>query len=225
MRIGIYTAAIGSQEQQKRLEVISNNIANSGTIGFKKDMVCFQDFLVQTTAPRLDQGPIRANGNPLDIALSGKGFLSARSDVGIVYTRNGNLTMDRNGMLTTQEGWPILGKNGPIRLTSSTPLIDAEGRIYEGDSVVDTLDLVELPAGSAPQKFGNGYLKLAAAAPSPVPARNCSVQQGATEGANFNVVEEMVQMIDTMRIFEAHQKVLRSFEQIDSQLTNKFASV
>ena len=89
MGIGINCAAVGAREQQKRLEIISNNIANSSTAGFKKEIVRFEHFLSQATATNLEQGPIRGTANPLDIALSGKGFLKVQTDQGVLYTRQG----------------------------------------------------------------------------------------------------------------------------------------
>jgi len=73
-------------------------------------------------------------------------------------------------------------------------------------------------------KAANGYLTPSDTTAAPLPTANCSVQQGTLEQANFNVVEEMTQMIDTLRTYESYQKVLLSFDQIDSQLTNKLAN-
>jgi len=73
MKIGYYCAALGTREQAKRLEVISNNIANTNTAGFKKDTVLFRDFMVETSSPRMEQGSLRTTDNPLNIALMGDG--------------------------------------------------------------------------------------------------------------------------------------------------------
>jgi flagellar basal-body rod protein FlgF len=224
MRIGFYAAALGAREQQKRLEVISNNIANSDTAGYKKDGVYFRDFLVETTAPRLEQGPIHVTEHPLDIALSGDGFLRAQSDQGVLYTRSGNLTVNKDGTLVTQEGWPILGKNGPISVNSPAVRITEDGQVFDNNQPIDRLDLVRFPPKSALSKVKNGYFQVDDPKMAPQAAPDCSVQQGALEQANFNVVEEMTQMIDTLRTFEAYQKVLQSFDQIDSELTNKIGS-
>jgi flagellar basal-body rod protein FlgF len=224
MRIGIYAAALGAREQQKRLEVISNNIANTDTAGYKKDVVCFHDFLVETTAPRLEQGAIQITDHPLDIALSGDGFLRAQTDRGIFYTRSGNLTVNKDGTLVTPEGWPILGKNGPISVNSTAVRITEDGQVFDNNQPVGMLDLVRFTSKGALSKVKNGYFQLDDPKMTPQAAADCSVHQGALEQANFNVVEEMTQMIDTLRTFEAYQKVLQSFDQIDSQLANKIGS-
>ncbi len=232
MRIGYYCAALGTREQQKRLEVTSNNIANVNTAGFKKDTVRFKDFLVEITSPRLEQGSVRTTDNPLNIAIKGDGFLRVRTDQGILYTRNGDLTLSRNGTITTLEGWPVLGKNGPLRVASSAIRITEDGQVFDiqpgagaGQNVsVGTFDLVRFPPNTVLSKARNGYFTADDPQALPLPAKDCTIQQGAVEQANFNIVEEMTQMIDTLRSFESYQKVLQSFDQIDSELTNKLAA-
>lgn len=226
MGIGINCAAVGAREQQKRLEIISNNIANSSTAGFKKEIVRFEHFLSQATATNLEQGPIRGTGNPLDIALSGKGFLKVQTDQGVLYTRTGNLTLTRQGELVTQEGWPVLGTGGPITTNNGNAAlrIESNGQVFDGQQVVGTLDLVDFPAEASLLRAANGYFRPANPQAVATPATDCTVQQGALEQANFNVVQEMTQMIDTMRVFEAHYKIMQTFDQMKQQLTTKLAS-
>jgi flagellar basal-body rod protein FlgF len=232
MRIGYYCAALGTREQQKRLEVTANNIANANTAGYKKDTVRFQDFLVETSSPRLDQGSLRTTDNPLNIALKGEGFLRVQSNQGLLYTRNGDLTLARDGTITTVEGWPVLGKGGPIRVTGSAMRITEDGQVFDVQQgtgtpqniPVGTLDLVRFPPNAVLNKTQNGYFVPASPQATPVTADKCTVHQGALEQANFNMVEEMTQMIDTLRTFESYQKIVQSFDQIDSELTNKLAT-
>ena len=232
MRIGYYCAALGTREQQKRLEVTANNIANTNTAGYKKDTVRFKDFLVETSAPRLEQGALRTTENPMNIALKGDGFLRVRTDQGVLYTRNGDLTLGRDGTLTTLEGWPVLGKSGPIKVPGLAVRITEDGQVFDVQQgaganqnvSVGTLDLVRFPPETAMNKARNGYFSPADPQAAPRPASDCTVHQGVLEQANFNVVEEMTQMIDTLRTFESYQKMLQSFDQIDSELTNKLAN-
>jgi flagellar basal-body rod protein FlgF len=224
MRIGVYNAAMGAKAEEKRIEIVSNNIANAATAGFKKEAVCFQDFL-PISSPNLEQGSIRATGNQLDIALSGDGFLKVKTDDGIFYTRTGNLTLNRSGILVTQEGWPVLGKGGSINLNgiSSKLRIETNGQIFDDKQNIDSLDLVKFPPKTRLTRVKNGYFKPADEGVGTTPA-DCRVEHGALEEANFNVVQEMTQMIDAMRNFEAYHKIIQAFEQIDGQLSNKFAT-
>ena len=225
MRLGSYAAAMGAQAQQKRLDVIANNMANANTPGFKKDDVHFRNFLDQATYTAQDQGPIKETGGKLDIALSGSGFLRVKTDQGTLYTRAGNLTVNADKTLVTQDGWPVLGKSGPIKIEEpSTVRIEPDGQVFDKEQKVDSIDLVEFPPQAVLQKVQNGYFQPAAKEMEPVPAKECAVRQGALEGANFNMVEEMVHMVDTMRVFEAYQKTIQTFDRdLDSQIITKFA--
>jgi flagellar basal-body rod protein FlgG len=213
------------QIEEQIKDVIDQVFFTYKTFGFK-------DFMVETTAPRLEQGSLRTTENPLNIALRGDGFLRVQTDQGVLYTRNGDLTVGRDGTLTTLEGWPVLGKSGPIQVPGSTVRITEDGQIFDVQQgagadqnvSVGTLDLVRFPPETAMNKARNGYFSPADAQTAPLPASDCTVHQGVLEQANFNVVEEMTQMIDTIRTFESYQKILQTFDQIDSQLTNKLAN-
>ena len=86
MKLESYFTTLGSLEEQNRLDIIANNIANSNSPGFKKDALHFSDVLGEVTYTSMSQGPIHETGNKLDIALSGDGFLSLQTDQGTVYT-------------------------------------------------------------------------------------------------------------------------------------------
>ncbi|MFP5212859.1 MAG: flagellar hook-basal body protein [Acidobacteriota bacterium] len=227
MKIGSYAAALGSIEQQKRLDVISNNIANASTSGYKRDDVHFRDFLYETTYTETKPGPVKETQNPLDIALVGDGYLKVQTDQGILYSRAGNLTLNQERTLVTAEGYPVLGQNGPIQLqddTSSveTLRIESDGQVFDGDNSIDTLDIVQFPKETILRKTKGVYLKPMNDQDQPTQAENCSVKQGSIEGANFNVVEEMTRMVDTMRMFEAYQKVLQTTHQdLDGAIISK----
>jgi flagellar basal-body rod protein FlgF len=225
MRIGYYAAALGSLEQEKRLDVIANNLSNAGTAGFKKDAVHFKDFLDQTTYSRMSPGRVRQTDNPMDVALNGEGYLRVQSDQGILFTRAGNLTRNKEDSLVTQEGWPVLGKNGgPIKVETSNIRIEQDGQVFDDGDSVDTLDIVKFPANTLLEKARNGLFKPPQGI-APIPATECSVQQGALEDANFDMVSEMTQMIETMRVFEAYQKTLQFHDQLDSQITSKLGNI
>jgi flagellar basal-body rod protein FlgF len=226
MRLGAYAAAVGSMEQQKRLDVIANNIANTNSPGFKKDNVHFSNFLGQVTYTTMDQGPIRETGHKLDVALSGNGLLRVQTDKGTNYTRAGNLTLNSDKILVTQDGWPVLGKRGPIKLENPASLrIEENGQVFDGDNQVDKLDVVQFPADIALKKTQNGYFEPAVKDAQPVPAQNCTVRQGSLEGANFNPVEEMVKMVETTRNFEAYQKTITTFDRdLDGQIISKLTT-
>lgn len=229
MRIGKSALVLGSLQQQKRLEVIANNIANASTAAYKRDDSHFSDFVFQTTYTNFGPGAIKSTENPLDVAIQGDGYLRVQSEEGEVYTRAGNLRLNGENTLVTQEGWPVLGKGGPIQVKDSRIRIDPSGQIFDYDdneeNLVDTLDVVTFRKDTALMKVRNGYVKPVDSGQEATPLENVDVQQGALEGANFNVVEEMTRMVDTMRAFEAYQKASQTQSELDSQLISKLGNM
>lgn len=226
MKIADRAAALGSIEQQKRLDVIANNIANVNTPGYKKDEVHFADFIDQTTRTLWNQGSIQSTGQPLDIALVGEGFLKVQTPDGVLYSRAGNLKLDKENKLVNQDGYPVLGKAGVIKSNDRNVRIEQDGQVFDGEQSVATLDLVAFPQGTVLNKVHGSYVKPKSEEDAPTPARNCTIQQSSLESANFSLVEEMTRMVDTMRVFEAYQKVLQiSAQELDSQVINKLGSL
>jgi flagellar basal-body rod protein FlgG len=224
MQIAANVAALGSMEQQKRLDVIANNMANAETPGFKRDRVHFSNFIYETSYTQMGQGRVHDTGDPLNVALVGEGFFRVQSPDGIVYTRAGNLTLDKGNTLVTQDGWPVMGQGGPVQITEGDIRIDANGQIYVDENPVDTLDVVRFPKDARLEKVSNQYFRPADEQQAPAPAEDFTVQQGAIEGSNFTVVEEMTQMIDTLRAFEAYQKTLQAVHQEDTQIITKLGN-
>ena len=223
MKLETYFTTLGSLEEQKRLDIISNNIANSNSPGYKKDSVHFSDVLGEVSYTSMSQGSIRETGNKLDIALSGDGFLSVKTGQGILYTRAGNLTVNSAKQLVTQDGWPVLGKNEqPIIIENPATLrITEDGQLFDGNDLVNNLDIVQFPPGVSMKKTQNGHFEPQTSGTQPVKATNCTVRQGALEGPNFNPVEEMAKMVQTMRNYESYQKTIQNSGNLDSQLISK----
>jgi flagellar basal-body rod protein FlgG len=225
MKLESYLTALGSLEEQRRIDIISNNIANSNTPGFKKDSLYFSNVMDQVTYTSMAQGQIRDTGEKLDVALAGDGFLSVQTDQGVLYTRAGNLTVNNAKQLVTRDGWPVLGKGGPIKVPNpATFQINSEGQIFDGTNLVDQLSVVTFPSDVKMVKTENGYFQPQAADSQPTKAENTKVRQGALEGANFNTVEEMIKLVDTMRNFETYQKTMQMCDSsLDTQLISKLS--
>ena len=141
----IYMAATGALAYERQLQLLSNNLANVNTAGFKKDRGRFREFSLSTAAGsenfalRSDRlqvpeywmeystytdfsaGALRKTGRPFDLALSGNGFFCVRTPDGVMYTRRGDFTVDADELLVTQEGFPVLGKGGEIRIDLAKP--------------------------------------------------------------------------------------------------------
>lgn len=226
MRIGTDAITLGALQAQKRLDVIANNIANVNTPGYKKEEVHFSDFITQTSSTKKSQGTIKETENPFDIALVGDGLLKVKTDQGVSYTRAGNLTVAKDGTLVTQNGLPVLAKTGPIQVKSNDIKIDEKGQVFDANQSVGELDIVKFDPSARLVKDKQGLLSPASDQDRPSPADACTVRQGYLEGANFDMVEEMSQMVDALRSYESYQKALQTANRdLDSQLINKMGSL
>ncbi|ROR01894.1 flagellar hook-basal body protein [Desulfosoma caldarium] len=223
MRLSPYTSVLGAIQQEKRMEVIANNLANGATPGYRRVGTKFTNFMELETYMHTTQGPVRRTGNPLDVAINGQGYFRIQTDRGERYTRAGNFTIDAQGRLVTPEGWPVLGQGGIIQLESSNVRIDSSGQVFDGDNAVDTLDVVDFGANVRLVHDERNLLMPSDPNAFPMPAQNYTLEQGALEGANFSAVQEMTSMIETLRIFEACQKVMKISHDQDQQLINQLA--
>lgn len=223
MRLSPYTSVLGALQQEKRMDVIANNLANAATPGYRKVGARFENFMELETYTQTTQGPVHRTNNPMDVAINGEGYFRVQTDRGERYTRAGNLTLDAQGRLVTPEGWPVLGQGGIIQLEGSDIRIDPSGRVYDGDNPVDTLDVVTFGPDVRLVHDERNLLMPSNPNAFPMPAQNYTLEHGALEGANFSAVQEMTSMIETLRIFEACQKVMKISHDKDQQLINQLA--
>lgn len=230
---GMYTAAAGAIAMEGRLNIISNNVANLNTIGFKKDQMSFEQFSRILDTSMLAEGQYRVvpidvialnpsidvtpgspmqTGNPLDVAITGEGFFVVETDNGTRYTRAGSFQLTSDNILVTQQGYRVQGEGGDISIDTSTGSgvigIDTRGTVTYDDTDVDTLQVVRIPPEALVRKGGNLFdIKDGYAAE---PLENPSMSQSYLEAANVEPVREMVEMIATQRAYDAFQKMIRS---------------
>lgn len=228
---GLYTSALGLAVQNRRQEVAANNLANSNTIGFKKEAVIassFPDMLIQRLndpasqegkAPvvgklsmgvRLDEvvtdysrGILRESTNPLEMALRSDGYFVVATPMGERYTRSGEFKVDTEGRLVTSDGYPVLGQNGEMTLASGDIKVSEEGVISSGGKEIDKLRIVNF--NSTIIKEGSSLFQ----GEDPQDVENPLVAQGFVEGSNANSLEEMIGMISVNRAYESNQKLIQ----------------
>lgn len=239
---GMYLAAAGALVQQLRLEVLANNVANISTIGYKGDRSIFQ--IPEETEPQtfetsiegiqslspyappfstvtdFSQGAIRQTGNPLDVAINGDGFFSIQTPDGVQYTRQGNFTLNSEGVLITPDGYPVLGEGGEITLEEGTVEIDLQGGVYVDGDEVGRLQVTGVSNPETLTKAGNGRFVGSEATTVGERPENSTLSQGYLETANVNPVQAMTEMIETSRAFEAYQKVIQSADEATSNSIN-----
>ena len=240
---GIYTGASGMVAEATRTDVISNNLANANTAGFKKDMTVTKDFAsmlitrindgadapvigslgvgvsVDEVATIHTPGIMRNTGNDFDMAMEGKGFFTVETPQGVRYTRNGTFAKNIQGELTNQDGYRVLGQNGPIRIQGTAMTVSDDGRVLVDSQPVGTLRIVEFADEKQLTKEGASLF----AAP---PGQNGNpatggVRQGFLEMSNVNVISEMVNLIANYRAYEVNGKVIQAHDQLLGKAVNE----
>ncbi len=256
----LWVAKTGLDAQQTRMDVISNNLANANTTGYKSARASFQDLVYQnlrqpggqtteqTQSPSglmlgtgvrvvgseklFTQGNIEQTGNSLDVAVQGRGFLQVTMPDGtIAYTRDGSLHMDQNGQIVTANGYALdPALSVPANAQSIT--IGSDGTVsvsLPGQAATQQVGTVQLadfinPAGLQPNG-DNLYLETASSGSPQIgqPGLNGlgTLAQGALESSNVNVVEQMVNMIETQRTYEMNSKAVSAADSMLQFLTNK----
>jgi flagellar basal-body rod protein FlgG len=164
-------------------------------------------------------GALKYSANPLDIALDGDGYFVVAAPWGEALTRQGNLSLDGEGRLVTAGGYPLLGTAGEIKLSNATPRIDQQGNVYDGTNLLGQLRVVQVADPASLERVGGG-LFAAGAAGDLTEGVNQRVRQGYTEASNVTSMHEMIKMIETMRHFEASQKLARGYDDMLDRAIN-----
>lgn len=213
---------IGAIAQEHRLNLISNNMANVNTPGFKKEVPVFRGFMVQASKTDHSQAGFRETENLLDMALSGPGFFQVQTPDGIRYTRNGSFTKNAEGEIVTSQGFPLVGA-GVVPENTGNIVIDEDGRITavsaeDGlEQVIGQIEIVEFEDPNVLAKEGNDMYTIVTEGVVPNPAEETTVSQGYLEMANVDPVMESVNMIDTLRTYEVFQKIIISVQEMDQK--------
>jgi flagellar basal-body rod protein FlgF len=222
-------ASLAMSNDMVRLDALSHNLANISTTAYRREVVYerpFADLLASTGAnaplaiplpdPQIaidpQQGTVRSTGVPLDVALqSANSWFELIGPNGPVYTRRGDFKLDDRGRLVSQDGWVVIGTTGGITLQGNAAVrIDQQGRVFEGSRPAGQLRVVRFARPSELQDLGNGLFSAPTQAAATVDSPQ--VRQGYLENSNVNSVNEMVQMIETMRRFETNQRLIQNYD-------------
>jgi len=226
---GYYAACAGLRAQTQALEQVANNVANVNTNGYLGQQPTFRSlvaikFGVPVTpltaainnfnvlgGTRLDLSPgnLQATGNTLDLAIEGNGFFVARTPNGPLYTRNGSFRLSPQGQLTTVDGDPVLGEEGPIILPSGQVSVSADGTISVEGAVVGKLRVVEFVPDSAPTPVGSSYYDMPDNGVRS--ATSAYVRQGMVEASNVNPVMSVMDLIAVQRYADMLQRALSAY--------------
>ncbi|MEW8135654.1 MAG: flagellar basal body rod protein FlgF [Candidatus Thiodiazotropha endolucinida] len=233
----LYIAMSGAKETLIAQANNSNNLANVNTPGFMEDLNQFRSMPVfgqgyptrvyaldERPNINFDKGSIQSTGNPLDLAIKGKGYFAVQAaDGSEVYSRRGDLKVATNGLVTNGEGLPLIGNSGPIALPpyerleiapDGTITVLPEGSTPEALAIVDRIKMVN-PDTEQLFKGEDGLLRLLEGEEADADAAT-ELVSGALESSNINVADTLVTMIELARKFEMQVKMMKTAEDLDN---------
>lgn len=233
----LYILSSGMLLQQRKLSLITNNMANADTPAFKRDLLLaslwqtpdgqqantpdpqapennFLYPIVERIFTELSQGALRQTGNPLDVAIEGEGFFALRVGAQTFYTRKGNFRLDAEGYLVNELGYRVLDENlNEIRLDGQ-PTFGKDGTVFVDGQAVARLGVFNL---TNPQKVGRDLFVGQAQ-----PSQNFRLHQGFLEGSNVNPIYEMANLIQTHRAHETYANLIRSLDSLYERFNQSF---
>ncbi|MGN7613254.1 flagellar basal-body rod protein FlgF [Magnetococcales bacterium HHB-1] len=191
------------------------------------------------TTDNLSQGALLETGNPLDVAIEGKGFFAIQTPEGRRYTRDGSFAINTQGQLTTKDGFPVLGADGGLlqvidpdepvnngKKGNRTELVEInpDGSVANGEGILGQLSLIDLPQAVL-KKEGLKLYSAPVELETPVEAREGRFHRGYLESSNANVVHSMTKMIESNRTYETHMKMIKALDELDKQAATQIGKL
>jgi flagellar basal body rod protein FlgG len=251
MLYGLYLSASGMISSAYKQDVVANNLANSESVGFKRDVASFRERLTEAQQRRLPgrsnamlemlgggilaqptlvdsrQGEIEHTGNALDVAIEGDGYFAVTSRKGESrLTRNGQFAVNRDGrlILSNGEGQAVLDPKGqPIRLLPNIPAtIAQDGTITQGNQVTGRIGVFDVADPSKLTKKGG---TLIAHPDQPLVAGKGLLRSEFVERANVDPATELSDLMETQRQLEANANMIRYQDQTLGRLVNEVGKI
>lgn len=226
-----FISAYSSLEaRMKIVDVITNNLANSQTTGFKRDfghVLQSQEGFDVGTAVDLTPGDLVHTNNDLDVAIDGPGFFAIDTPGGVRYTRNGSFSMNESGDLVTKDGMKVLSSSGsPINVGNGEISIQNGGVVLSEGNEIATLKIVNFK--NPEQLMKEGFYRMVwkgdQGGVQDVPEPK--VKSGTLERSNVNAMEEMVHLMAAYRDFESVQKTLKTLmTEMNSKLVQELGKL
>lgn len=227
---------------QKRMEVLSNNLANVNSVGFKKRSIIFVNYkdmlinalekntplgnvskglIIEDFSVDMDSGSLKFTQNPLDLAINDNNFFIVEDGAGNnLLTKNGSFGIDEENFLVNGDGYRVLGEKGYINILDYESLIiDSQGNITSNGAFTDKLKIISVNGAEDLIMTDSTYFMLKDGVQAPGQA-DISVKQGFLETSNVNGVSEMVEMIEVMRSYEMNQKIIKMQDETLAKAVN-----
>ncbi len=244
-----YIAGTAMATQADKLDVLTNNLTNADTTGYKKDKLisrAFSDVLTerlndpymmsisnkigyQNDGTHIDevvtdfgQSGFDQTARLSDLALEGTGFFVIETPQGNRYTRDGNFFVNAEGDLVTSDGYYLAGENGHIRVGNSEFAIDSHGYVIVNGQTINRVSLATFDDLGALRKDGNNLFTTNQPVRIPV---DIQVKQGFLETSNVDTAEELVRLMEVTRAFSFNQRVLTMMDQSLEKTVNEVGRV
>jgi flagellar basal-body rod protein FlgF len=240
---GIWVAASGAIARATALDSTANNLANATTSGFKAERALFQEHLIRAayvgqarpamryasvSENAIDHaaGPITVTQRNLDVALAGPGFFVLNTPDGERYTRSGSFHLGPTGQLLSTDGYPVAGASGPLQVppNEGDPSFGPDGSLLVGQEMRGQLKIVKFPNPDKLERVGDRMFR-ATARSGGAQSHNVAVESGALEQSNVSVVKGMTELVSATRAFEALQRAVEAFSEVERRAANEIARI
>jgi flagellar basal-body rod protein FlgF len=237
-------AASGLQARMDSFDLLANNLANTSTSGYKADREFYSTYLAPEVANQNDptvgdspvvqkhwtdfaQGTLLQTGNATDLALSGSGFFSVNGPNGPLYTRSGNFHLSPQGVLVSEQGYPVRLVQEQVLQTQSTQGLEVQpdGQILQDGNVLGQLELVDFADPSVLAKAAGTYFRNPDPQTITPTASSAQVYQGKTESSNATPAEAAARMVTLMRHFEMLQHAIKIGTEMNREAVEEVARV
>ncbi|MCX5815064.1 MAG: flagellar hook-basal body protein [Proteobacteria bacterium] len=234
---GIYRTLAGKYVTERRMEMVTNNIANALTPGYKSSRPLLNTSRDET-AQRNDNpaaaahinaldsyinfadAPLIETGNRLDLGIEGDGFFVVSVNGQNMYTINGQFTLNSEKKLVTLDGYSVMGDGGEITLDGKDVKIESDGTIYVDKSLTGKIKVVSFEEKKGLKNYGRSLFVNTNPNNAEAIPEKYSVKQGYYEASNVDVMREMIEMMSTLRTYESYSKVDQFFSDMIGKLIN-----
>jgi flagellar basal-body rod protein FlgF len=238
-------AASGLQSRMTSLDMLANNLANSNTAGFKSDREFYGTYasddaqngvdggsgaslpVIQKQWTDFSPGTIESTGNPLDVAIAGKGFFVVSGPKGPLYTRAGHFKVMPSGELANDNGYAVRSPSGGNIMipAGKTINITKEGQVQADGASIGQIDVVDFKSTEPLQKAGSTCFENPDPKNQATQVTNPDIQQGKLEGSNVPVAYAAMRLVSIMRQFEMLQKAVGVSSEMDTKSISDVARV
>ena len=204
---------------QKTYEVCAHNIANVNTGGFKR-FLNIERNRDKSTYIDTTPGAFRDTHNPTSAALKGETYFAIQTKNGVMFTRNGDFRINENRQLVTPDGNAVLGEKGPVTLKNDSFKFDRDGNIYDGETKIDSLLLVEPDQNSRVAAVGDNLFTFKAKAVNAADR----VVPGSLEDSNVDPMMEMTRLVTQVRNYEIAQRFVKMRDSLLGKISTEIGS-